>query len=187
MPLRHAACGQQRLWREAGCPLLPVAVNVSVHQFAIMDLAAIVNAALERHQLPPALLGIEITESALMEQPERAIEVLRPLQQLGIEIHLDDFGTGFSNLSYLTRLPLDVLKIDAAFVGALGTSPAADVLVDSVIALAHGLGLDVVAEGVETAAQLAFLESHGCDHVQGFHIGRPMPAAKFERLLRTAS
>lgn len=182
-----AACRQQRAWRDAGCQLLPVAVNVSVHQFAMMDLAAIVTAALERHHLQPALLGIEITESAVMEQPERAIAVLLPLQRLGIEIHLDDFGTGFSNLAYLTRLPLDVLKIDASFVGALGTDPAADALVDSVIALAHGIGLEVVAEGVETAAQLAFLKAHGCDHVQGYHLGRPIPAVEFERLLRAAA
>src|SRR5690606_17914856 len=113
----------------------------------------------------------EITESALMDQPERAIEVLRPLQQLGLAIHLDDFGTGFSNLAYLTRLPLDVLKIDATFVRELGTTAAADALVDAVISLAHGIGLGVIAEGVETAGQLTFLESHGCDQVQGYYLG----------------
>lgn len=181
-----AACRQQRAWRDAGLALVEVAVNISVQQFGLVDLEQVVSEALSRSDLPPELLGIEITESALMDQPERAIEVIRPLKLAGIKIYLDDFGTGFSNLAYLSRLPLDVLKIDASFVNAIGSSAEADALVDSVIALAHGIGLGTVAEGVETAAQAEYLLTHGCDQVQGFHFGRPLPVEEFELLLERA-
>lgn len=181
-----AACRQQRVWRDAGLVLVEVAVNLSVQQFGLVNLEGVVTSALARYDLAPGLLGLEITESSLMDQPERAIDIMRPLKRAGIRIYLDDFGTGFSNLAYLNRLPLDVLKIDASFVGAIGSSTEADALVDSVIALARGIGLGTIAEGVETAAQAEFLLAHGCDQVQGFHFNRPLPANEFERLLTRA-
>jgi EAL domain-containing protein (putative c-di-GMP-specific phosphodiesterase class I) len=152
------ASRQVRDWqrRFPSAASLVVSVNLSARQFAQSDLVGRVAAILGAAGLPPSALEVEITESVVMDQSEASIERLRGLQALGVQLVLDDFGTGYSTLSYLRRLPLDAIKIDRSFVSGLGGPDAADLpIVKAVISLAHGLGIDVVAEGIETAAQLA--------------------------------
>lgn len=126
--------------------------------------------------MEPRWLGLEITESAIMENSAATIGVLKELKALGIELSLDDFGTGYSSLSYLKRFPIDKLKIDQSFVHDITTDPDDEAMVTAIIAMAHHLNVRVVAEGVETEAQLAFLRKHGCDEYQGFLFSRPLPA-----------
>jgi EAL domain-containing protein (putative c-di-GMP-specific phosphodiesterase class I) len=150
-----------------------VAVNLSPVQFHQSDLVDLVGASLARHGLPGARLELEITEGVLIDDTSRALAVLRGLKQLGVSVALDDFGTGYSNLTYLRVLPIDRIKIDQSFVQDLGTSPQVDAIVRAIIAMGQALGLEVTAEGVETEAQLAFLQSHGCAQVQGYLLGQP--------------
>jgi EAL domain-containing protein (putative c-di-GMP-specific phosphodiesterase class I) len=140
-----------------------------------------VAAILEETGLPPHLLELEITESVLMDQTEAGTRALRAL---GVKLVLDDFGTGYSSLAYLKHLPLDTIKIDRSFLNGLEADDANLPIVQAVISLAHGLGIGVVAEGIETAAQLARLRTLDCDRGQGFYFARPMPAADVEPLLR---
>jgi diguanylate cyclase (GGDEF)-like protein len=180
----HEACRQLRHWLDQGLNPPDVAVNVSAHQIQKQDLRAVVWRALQEHNIKPELLGLEITESALMGRPEQIIEILQSLKHMGITISLDDFGTGYSNLSYLTRYPIDVLKIDASFIRGIGRDPNAMKVINSVIDLTHNIDLRTVAEGVETPEQLNYLAQNGCDYIQGYYFSKPLPAGEFETLLR---
>jgi len=179
----NAACRQQRAWREAGLPLVPVAVNLSAHQFddRIVDM---VGRVLEECGIEPELLELELTESASMADADKSCALLAQLKSMGIRLAIDDFGTGFSNLNYLKRFPVDTLKLDQSFVADILDQGGDDLAISqAVIAMAHGLGLKVVAEGVESAGQLALLAGHGCDLMQGYYFSKPVPAAQFAQML----
>jgi diguanylate cyclase (GGDEF)-like protein/PAS domain S-box-containing protein len=180
-------CAQQARWRARGLAMPRVAVNVAARQFAAGNLDVVLGDALRRHAVPPACLELEVTESMLIDMPTGGIEMLTRLKEIGIRLSLDDFGTGYSSLAYLRRFPIDALKIDKSFVDQIGCGPDGSAIVDAVIALAHRLGLAVVAEGVETAAQQAHLRQQGCDELQGFGLARPMPAADLEALCAGAA
>jgi diguanylate cyclase (GGDEF)-like protein len=177
------ACRQLRCWSEAGSMPVPVAVNFSPKQFRRRDLDALIRAALVRSGVSAEFLELEITESCLMENPEDAVRALRNLRAAGLRISVDDFGTGYSSLSYLTRLPLSALKIDRSFVRDAETSAEAASIVRAVIDMAQNLRLTVIAEGVETEQQAAFLRRHGCDQAQGYFYGRPVPAEEISSRL----
>jgi EAL domain-containing protein (putative c-di-GMP-specific phosphodiesterase class I) len=157
---------------------LRVAVNLSAHQFQQRDVVATIARALTGHGLPPDALEIEITESTLLDA-ERSLEVAEALQQLGVRLALDDFGTGYSSLSYLRRYSVDTLKIDRSFVLEVEADRDSALITAAVIALSMRLGLDTVAEGVETPAQLEQLRQLGCDAIQGYLVSPPMTAAAF--------
>jgi diguanylate cyclase (GGDEF)-like protein len=179
----RSACAQARAWQKNGLAPITVSVNLSMRQFRQESLAVAVDDALRASGLDPRRLEMELTESLVMQDTETAIRVLERLREIGVEISVDDFGTGHSSLSYLTRLPISALKIDQSFVQAIrGTGQSDEGIVpQAIISLAHNLKLKVVGEGVETAAQFDFLKRHDCDEVQGYYFGRPMPAADFER------
>jgi EAL domain-containing protein (putative c-di-GMP-specific phosphodiesterase class I) len=158
-------------------------VNVGARQFAAGDLDRVVRDALQRHGVPARLLELELTESMLIDDPQAAVAMLTRLKGIGVTLSLDDFGTGYSSLGYLRQFPIDALKIDKCFVDEIEAGPDGGAIVDAVIALAHRLDLAVVAEGVETPQQRAYLERQGCDHLQGYLVGRPMPAELFEPLM----
>jgi EAL domain-containing protein (putative c-di-GMP-specific phosphodiesterase class I) len=160
-----------------------MSVNLSARQFIQPDLVAQVADILEETGLPAHLLELEITETVLMDQTEAGTRALRALRALGVQLVLDDFGTGYSSLSYLKHLPLDTIKIDRSFVNGLEEDDANLPIVQAVISLAHGLGIGVVAEGIETAAQLARLRDLVCDRGQGFYYARPQPPDEVGRLL----
>ena len=181
----RTASTQARAWQKKGMPDITVSVNLSMRQFKQEGLAAAVDDALRSSGLDPKRLEMELTESLVMQDTEAAIRVLERLREIGVELSVDDFGTGHSSLSYLTRLPISALKIDQSFVQAVRGTGKSDegIVAQAIISLAHNLKLKVVGEGVETAAQFDFLKQHACDEVQGYHFGRPMPAAEFERLV----
>ncbi len=180
------ACRQLHRWRSAGRMPVPVAVNLSPKQFRRRDLDALIRDALVTAGISAEFLELEITESCLMENPEDAVRVMHNLRAAGLRISIDDFGTGYSSLSYLTRLPLSALKIDRSFVRDADTSAAAASIVRAVIDMAQNLHLTVVAEGVETEEQAAFLRRHGCDQAQGYLFSRPVPADATAALLAAA-
>ncbi len=171
------ACGQLRTWMREGRVPVPVAVNLSPRQFHRGELDTLIRRELARAGVPARLLELEITESCLMQDPEDAVRVMDALRDAGLGISIDDFGTGYSSLSYLRRLPLAALKIDRSFVSDAHVSADAASIVRSIIDMAHNLRLKVIAEGVETEVQAAFLRAHGCDQGQGYLFGRPVPAA----------
>jgi predicted signal transduction protein with EAL and GGDEF domain len=178
------ACRQLGAWRRAGIGGLRMAVNLSAHQLRTQSLVRRVADALERHGLKGEDLELEITESAAMENPECAIDQLQALRELGVQLAIDDFGTGYSSLAYLKRLPIQVLKLDRSFVRDIEIDRSdADISAAS-LALAHNLGLKVVAEGVETPGQRDFLVRHGCDYLQGYLYSRPLPAAAAADFIR---
>jgi len=175
------ALAQMARWREQGLPELPVWINISAIQMFQGELETALATALARHNIQPALLGLELTESVLLD--ERAGDIVPRLEALrakGHRIAIDDFGMGYSSLSYLKHLPLDKLKLDRAFISSLPGDAADAAIVGAVLAMARGLGLAVVAEGVETQGQLDFLQQAGCELVQGFLYARPVPAAAIE-------
>lgn len=180
----ETACTQIARWAQAGTPLR-VAVNVSAQQFRQLDLPLKVKAALARTGAQAQWLDIEITESVAMAQPEQAREQLAALVGLGCRVALDDFGTGYSSLSYLKALPVHKLKIDKSFMDGVGTLSNDASITRAIIALAHSLGMTVIAEGVETDAQLAFLRQHGCETYQGWLFAKAMPAGDLTRLRNT--
>ena len=177
-------CRQGQEWREAGLPPLTLALNVSPRQFHLTDLAGCTAAALHASGFPAALLELEITESALAERTEEARQVLVRLRELGVRIAVDDFGTGYSSLAQLKRFPIDVLKIDQGFIRDIPQSEDDMAISAAIIAMGHSMGLSVLAEGVETEGQLAFLRERGCDAYQGYLCSRPVPADEFVALLR---
>ncbi|MBC7859308.1 MAG: bifunctional diguanylate cyclase/phosphodiesterase, partial [Burkholderiaceae bacterium] len=176
-------CAQIRRWQDAGLGDIKVAVNLSGRQFAQDRTVQFVETTLREHGIPPACLGIEITEGAVMGDPQKAVLALQRLKDIGVGISLDDFGTGYSSLSYLKRFPIDVLKIDKSFVDDVTSSISDAAIALSVISLAHNLNMKVLAEGVETREQLAFLTEHGCDEMQGWYFSRALPADAFSALL----
>jgi EAL domain-containing protein (putative c-di-GMP-specific phosphodiesterase class I) len=177
--IMHAACRQAQAWRVAGYAPLPVLVNLSAVQLARDDVSRLVERALADCGLSPDGLGVEITESTLMERVEDVLPMLHRLRDLGVRIAVDDFGTGYSSLSYLSRLPLHTLKIDRSFVQAVDVDHHPAAITRAVIQLARDLGLTVVAEGVETEQQRAWLQAHGCHAFQGFLRSKPLPPADF--------
>ncbi|SIR29606.1 diguanylate cyclase (GGDEF) domain-containing protein [Aromatoleum tolulyticum] len=179
----ESACAQMREWLDAGVACPHVAVNVSPLQFLRDDLVADVSALLSRYRLDAGALMLEITESTLMRDPERAIAMMRRLKAIGVRLAIDDFGTGYSSLGTLKRFPIDYLKIDRAFVTDLTTNASDAAIAVSVISLAHSLNLRVTAEGVETEGQLLFLRGRGCDEMQGYHFSPPIMPAAFADLL----
>jgi diguanylate cyclase (GGDEF)-like protein len=180
------ACLQARAWLDMGLSLR-IAVNISAVQFHQPGLVDTVRAALDEAGLEPRHLEIELTESCVMSNPEESIAVLEALSRMGVLVSVDDFGTGYSSMSYLRRFPIDKLKIDRTFVAEMDTRPADASIVQAIVSLAHGLRLKVVAEGVETGAQLAALQGMGCDQYQGFYCSPALPALEFEQLIRTQS
>ena len=176
-------CRQGKAWLDAGLPPLTLAVNLSVHQLHHDDLATTVLQILKETGFPAEQLELELTESALMQREVEAVTILERLRGLGLHLAMDDFGTGYSSLAYLRRFPLDVLKIDKSFVDDLPRQREAMEIASTIIAMGHTLGLKVLAEGVETAEQLAFLELKGCDQYQGYLTSPPVPAAAFVELL----
>ncbi len=174
----RAACAQARAWMDAGWPRLVVAVNLSGRQFQSRDMAALVRAVLDETGLPADRLELELTESMIMEQGRGAVATLTMLKDLGVRLAIDDFGTGYSSLAYLKRFPIDKLKIDQSFVHGLAHDSDDREIAATIIAMARSLNLEVLAEGVETEQQLAFLRLYGCDAYQGFLFGRPMPAGE---------
>ena len=175
--LRHA-CREVVTWNTgvaAGRPLL-LSVNLSARQLAQPDLVDVVAAALADTGLPPELLCLEITESVLMSDSNATVQTLEELKELGVQLAVDDFGTGYSSLLYLKRFPVDILKVDRSFVDGLGRDPEDSTIVAAVVRLAHSLGLQAIAEGVETPEQLAALRPVACDWAQGYHWARPLPA-----------
>ena len=177
------ACRQSAAWRKAGLRPVKVAVNLAVTHLRERGLPGLVARVLQEHALPPASLEIEVTESVLMVDPELCLETALRLNDLGVGLSIDDFGTGYASLSYLKRLPIKALKIDQSFVRDLATDPDDAAIITAIIAMAHNLKLSVVAEGVETEAQRAFLKAHRCDEFQGFLVSPPVEASEFARLL----
>ena len=177
-------CQQMAEWQTAGLGPFQVAVNVSGQQIIEGDLIDSIRQALIDHRIDPQWLEIELTESSLMENTSHTIASLQTLQALGIKVSIDDFGTGYSSLAYLRRFPIDKLKIDIAFIREVTSNPQDAAIARTIIELAHSLHLQVIAEGVETAEQLAFLTENGCDQVQGYLFSRPLPIGQLEVFLR---
>jgi len=177
------AARQLARWQAAGHPDLHLSVNLSARQFHQTQLAMSIRRILERYALEPRTLELEITESVAMSDARASALILREVSDIGVGLSLDDFGTGYSSLGYLRSFPLDSIKIDKSFVHDIMTEPDDATIVRTVIAMAHSLGLEVVAEGVETDEQLAFLRRESCDRVQGYLFSRPIPAAEFTALL----
>jgi EAL domain-containing protein (putative c-di-GMP-specific phosphodiesterase class I) len=180
----RTACAQNKAWQDAGLGNLRVAVNLSARQFAAPNLLDDIAAVLADSGLAPDRLEIELTESLFMSDVTLAVETMHGMKKLGVKLSIDDFGTGYSSLSYLSRFPIDVLKIDRSFVSDITRDASDAAIVASIITLAHNLQLDVIAEGVETDEQLAYLRRHQCDEMQGYFFSRPLPAEEFETLLR---
>ena len=178
------ACRQARTWQNEGVPPLRVSVNLAASQFRDSGLVDNIRTALVDAGLEARYLEVELTESAVMSDPEQSIAILEQLSAMGVLVSVDDFGTGYSSMSYLRRFPIDKLKIDRVFIDEIVSRPEDASIVRAIISLAHSLHLKVVAEGVETPAQLDFLKLTGCDEYQGYHFSRPLPAADFERLMR---
>ena len=178
------ACRQMAVWLAEGLPVVPVAVNLSAHNFRSDSLLTSIAYALESTGLPSRYLHVELTESAVMQEPEQAMATLGALKSLGLMLSIDDFGTGYSSLSTLKQFPIDLLKIDRSFVRDLPDDASGASIVEAILALAHALGLGVVAEGVETLAQRDFLRSRRCGLMQGYLYSRPQPADAFAGLLR---
>jgi diguanylate cyclase (GGDEF)-like protein len=178
------ACRQVRRWQEQGLPAVPVAVNLSPRQFMHHSVVDVVAKVLRRTGLDPTLLELEVTESVLMDHKGEAAASLGELRAMGVRCSIDDFGTGYNALSYLAEIPVDAIKIDRSFIHRIDGEQSGAPIVGAVIALAHGLGLTVVAEGVETDAQLRFLDAHDCDQVQGFRFSPPVSADEFALLVR---
>jgi diguanylate cyclase (GGDEF)-like protein/PAS domain S-box-containing protein len=173
----RTVCRQIKTWQDAGYKQMAISLNVSGIQFDQQNLIEIVKDALQDTMIPSQCLELEITESVLMRNPEKAIRILTELEAMGIGILIDDFGTGYSSLSYLKRLPaLDFLKIDQSFIKGLASDPRDQAIVKATIAMAHSLNLKTIAEGVETQEQLSFLQEHGCDEIQGYFFSKPLPA-----------
>jgi diguanylate cyclase (GGDEF)-like protein/PAS domain S-box-containing protein len=177
------ACKQHKLWKNTRNLNLRMGVNLSSHQFKQANLSTTVANILKETGMDPRFLDLELTESVAMQDVYTSLRTLKTLKHAGVQISIDDFGTGYSSLSYLKQFPIDRLKIDQSFVADIATDPNSAAIVLAIIAMSHSLGLDVIAEGVETQEQLKFLKMHGCNEVQGYLFGRPMPAEEFSKFL----
>ena len=177
------ACRQAHRWQSAGLPLR-IAVNLSALQFRQPDLLRVIASALSAHQVPPRLLELEITESAVMTDAQASVAILERLSRMDVVVSVDDFGTGYSNMSYLRRFPVDRLTIDTSVIREMTDDPQSCLIVQAIISLAHSLRINVIAEGVETPAQLTRLAALHCDQYQGFLFGQPAPADALEPWLR---
>lgn len=180
----HEACRQMRVWMDSGLPPLKVAVNLGARHFRIPDLHSRVAGTLAKHDIEPGFLEIEITEGVMMHEVQATVRSTAQLKQLGVRISLDDFGTGYSSLAYLSRYPIDVVKIDQSFVRDVTTNPVNAAITQAIIAMSHKLGKVVLAEGVETEEQMHYLRRNECDEMQGYLFSRPVPAEDVGRLLR---
>jgi diguanylate cyclase (GGDEF)-like protein len=180
----RTACAQNKAWQLAGIPPIHVAVHLSSHQLVDNGLVDSIATILKETGLDPSFLELEITESAVVDGAEKSLNVLHKLKELGVKLSVDNFGTGYSNLSCLKQFPLDTLKIDQSFVHEIGSNEESAGIIASIISLAHNLRLHVIAEGVETQTQLAYLKQHNCDFIQGYRFSHPLPAVDFEQLLR---
>jgi EAL domain-containing protein (putative c-di-GMP-specific phosphodiesterase class I) len=178
-------CNQMKAWQEQypTDPPLTISINISGKQLAQTDFYDQVTQALEESRLDPHSLKLEITESAIMENLDFAIDIFNQLRKLGVHVQIDDFGIGYSSLSYLSHFPIDALKIDRSFVRNMNEDNTCSKIVQTIIMLAHGLEIGVIAEGVEVAEQWEEVKSLGCEHAQGYYISRPCPKGEIEKLL----
>jgi EAL domain-containing protein (putative c-di-GMP-specific phosphodiesterase class I) len=181
----NEACRQAKVWMDGGMAPLVVAVNLSAQQFKRGDIFQTVSRALEKSGLPASMLELELTESILLQETGEVMETLHRLKKLGVHLSIDDFGTGYSSLSYLKKLAVDKLKIDQSFVRDLAHDADDAAIVRAIVQLGHALQLSVIAEGVETEAQMAFLRNCNCDQVQGYLVSRPVPAHDFMKFSET--
>jgi EAL domain-containing protein (putative c-di-GMP-specific phosphodiesterase class I) len=181
------ACRQNKAWQTMGLPPINVCVNVSARQFKEKNLVASVVAALKDSGLEARYLELELTESVIMQDVDQAITTMNELQDLGVQLSIDDFGTGYSSLSALKKFPVGRLKIDKSFIEHLPDDENDKAVASAVISLGQKLNLRVIAEGVETDEQVAFLRDNNCDEMQGYHFSKPVAAEGIEALLRTAS
>ncbi len=182
------ACRQASEWRQAGMKLVPIAVNVSPRQLLMHDqFVATVQSILADSGIKPSLLKLELTETAVIQEQARTVRTLRALREMGIDLHMDDFGTGYSSLVYLKHLPFDIVKVDRGFIADLLADPDDALLTQAIVAMAHSLKKRVIAEGVETQEQAAFLRTIGCDYAQGWLYGRAMTAQDMADYLRNRS
>ncbi len=181
----RTACLQSRAWQNAGLPAVTMAVNISARQFREKNLLQVVAKILAETGLDPTQLELEVTESVIMHDAQHVIAALQAFRDMGVRLSVDDFGTGYSSLSYLKRFPVDRLKIDQSFVRDITTDADDAAIAQAVITLGHTMNLRVIAEGVETPEQLAFLRRNQCDEMQGYLFGKPMPAHEFGKLLET--
>lgn len=180
----RTACYQNKAWQDAGLPCMRMAVNLSMYQFKNPNLVAQVESILKETGLDPSYLELEITESIAMKETDYIVDILNKLKRLGVTISIDDFGTEYSSLNYLKRLPVDRVKIAMQFVHGIAVSDKDEAITKAIIVLAKNLGLNVIAEGVETEEQLAFLSQRECDEIQGFYYHRPTPGVDMEALLK---
>jgi len=180
----NTACEQNKRWQSMGLPNLTIAVNISSHHFQNGQLLLNVSEALQASGLSAEYLELEITEGVMLEDSDRVMATLKKLKELGVQLSIDDFGTGYSSLSYLQRLDVDRIKIDQSFVNNITTNPGNAVIARSIINMSHQFDFHVIAEGVETEAQLCFLLRHHCDEIQGYYFSRPLPADELEKQLR---
>lgn len=175
----NEACKQHGAWLKQGLPPFRIAINVSAVQFRQQDLYSSFKKIIEDNETDPQYIEIELTESVVMANPQQAVETLKKLKALGIKLAIDDFGTGHSSLSYLTRFPIDRIKIDQSFIRNIQNFPSNEAIVRAIIAMGGGLGLELIAEGVETLDELECIKNHQCQEVQGYHFSRPIPAHEF--------
>jgi len=179
------ACAHLRRWADENLPAVKVAVNLSAIQFRDRDIPKLVSEMLANSGVAAELLELEVTESAVMNDIQNAVDVLSLLHNAGISLSIDDFGTGYSSMSYLRELPVHRLKIDKSFIAEVDESKAAAAIARAIVTMGQSLDLEIVAEGVETQSQLDYLREVGCDEVQGYFFGRPMPANEFEEFLKS--
>lgn len=180
----RSACAQWRSWRAQGWGGLRVAVNVSARQFGSTDIVRLLRQVVQEEQVPPGCIELEVTETVVMHDVMRAAEILNALRRLGVRPAIDDFGTGYASLSYLKRFAIDILKIDQSFVFDADKHRDDAAIIEAITSLGHNLGMEVVAEGVETQGQFDFLRAQGCDTVQGYLLGRPMAADDVDTYLK---
>jgi diguanylate cyclase (GGDEF)-like protein/PAS domain S-box-containing protein len=181
------SCRQAKAWQDAGLRPIEVAVNVSSVEFRNEDFLEGVRAILEETGLSPHYLGLELTESVLMQHAKFTVPVLKKLKAMGVRLAIDDFGTGYSSLSYLRQFPIDTLKVDQSFVHGINADTDDATIINAVINMGSNLKHRVIAEGVETVEQVAFLQAHGCDEGQGYYFSRPVPAPQFAKLLKAGT
>jgi EAL domain-containing protein (putative c-di-GMP-specific phosphodiesterase class I) len=179
------ACTQNKAWQEQGLPALCISVNLSARQFSDDDLLRDIAHALKESGLDPHLLELEITESMVMYNPDKAVKLLTELKAMGASIAIDDFGIGYSSLSQLKRFPIDTIKVDRSFIKDLMENKEDAAITEAIIAMGKSLKLNVIAEGVETNDQANFLRDHKCDEMQGYYFSKPIPQNEFADLLRT--